>query len=126
MHLMSLLLGYMPMGAYGSEGDPRFALRQTSSGVYGEMGLWRREPGASSACIARHLVGRGLISLYNAPYTMTTIPARLARTTLQSPTLEHARKRTIQAYREWYRAVSRGVQSRPSPPPLTPLPPPIA
>ncbi|KAK1927417.1 hypothetical protein DB88DRAFT_477947 [Papiliotrema laurentii] len=35
---------------------------------------------------------------------MTTIPARLARTTLQSPTLEHARKRTIQAYREWYRA----------------------
>ncbi|ORY25856.1 hypothetical protein BCR39DRAFT_543045 [Naematelia encephala] len=35
---------------------------------------------------------------------MTTIPSRLARNAVVSPTLEHARRRSIQAYREWYRS----------------------
>lgn len=38
--------------------------------------------------------------------TMTTIPARLARTTRISSSPSEARSRTIQLYRDWYRSVS--------------------
>lgn len=37
---------------------------------------------------------------------MTTIPARLARTTMRSTSPEMARKRVLDLYREWMRAVS--------------------
>ncbi|THH04499.1 hypothetical protein EW146_g10161 [Bondarzewia mesenterica] len=35
---------------------------------------------------------------------MTTIPARLARTTAVSTSPEHARQRVLKLYRHWYRA----------------------
>ena len=53
------------------------------------------------------------------PSTMTTIPARLARTTAVSVSPTHARQRVLQLYRDWYRAVRRPAFLPPPPSPWT-------
>ena len=50
-------------------------------------------------------------SLVGVCYTMTTIPARLARSAHISSNPQEARKRVIQLYRDWYRGV-RSLQSQ--------------
>jgi hypothetical protein len=50
---------------------------------------------------------------------MTTIPSRLARVSQTSASLLDARRRTIQLYRDWYRAVCKHQQRSPCIPPLT-------
>ena len=58
-------------------------------------------------------------SLLCTPSAMTTIPARLARTTAVSASPTHARQRVLQLYRDWYRGVRRPAFLPPPPSPWT-------
>ena len=46
--------------------------------------------------------------VYELNNTMTIIPSRLAQLAVSSKTIDEARKRSINAYRQWYRSVCRG------------------